>query len=238
MRRLLDARYGQEHGYDYAYLYPGMQKVVQAAGRVIRTEHDSGTVHLIDDRYRRARARCCRPGGRCAERGWPGTLRSVVRPSSGAAWPAATRPAAGWDRGSAGSRTRGCAPCAAPSASLRRPSGGCSAAVVWPNRASQRSNKAALRLGMATCGHGHAGKAPRAQQHGRPEIRQPRQVLVPVVDHAVEHRSQERVGPDLAIEGLDQVPDIVFSAEGRRVQDRLRAEVKAGDLRARHSGPA
>ena len=53
MRRLLDARYGQEHGYDYAYLYPGMQKVVQAAGRVIRTEHDSGT-HLIDDRYRRA----------------------------------------------------------------------------------------------------------------------------------------------------------------------------------------
>ena len=81
MRRLLDARYGQEHGYDYAYLYPGMQKVVQAAGRVIRTEHDSGTVHLIDDRYRRA-ARCCRPGGRCAERGWPGTLRSVVRPSS------------------------------------------------------------------------------------------------------------------------------------------------------------
>ena len=55
MRRLLDARYGQEHGYDYAYLYPGMQKVVQAAGRVIRTEHDSGTVHLIDDRYRRAK---------------------------------------------------------------------------------------------------------------------------------------------------------------------------------------
>ena len=61
MRRLLDARYGQEHGYDYAYLYPGMQKVVQAAGRVIRTEHDSGTVHLIDDRYRRAKARALLP---------------------------------------------------------------------------------------------------------------------------------------------------------------------------------
>ncbi|MDP9064588.1 MAG: ATP-dependent DNA helicase, partial [Pseudomonadota bacterium] len=38
-------------GYDYAYLYPGLQKVVQAAGRVIRTEADRGTVHLIDDRY-------------------------------------------------------------------------------------------------------------------------------------------------------------------------------------------
>ena len=61
MRRLLDARYGQEHGYDYAYLYPGMQKVVQAAGRVIRTEHDSGTVHLIDDRYRRAKVRALLP---------------------------------------------------------------------------------------------------------------------------------------------------------------------------------
>ncbi|KAG1289727.1 hypothetical protein G6F64_014021 [Rhizopus arrhizus] len=34
-----------------------MQKVVQAAGRVIRTEQDVGTVHLIDDRYRRAKVR-------------------------------------------------------------------------------------------------------------------------------------------------------------------------------------
>ncbi len=38
-------------GYDYAYLYPGMQKVVQAAGRVIRTETDRGVVYLIDDRF-------------------------------------------------------------------------------------------------------------------------------------------------------------------------------------------
>ena len=55
MRRTLDARFG--NGYDYAYLYPGLQKVVQAAGRVIRTEQDSGVVHLIDDRYRRADVR-------------------------------------------------------------------------------------------------------------------------------------------------------------------------------------
>ena len=40
-------------GYDYTYLYPGMQKVVQAAGRVIRTEQDRGTVWLIDDRFAR-----------------------------------------------------------------------------------------------------------------------------------------------------------------------------------------
>ncbi|MGF6604670.1 DNA excision repair protein ERCC-2 [Paraburkholderia sp. GAS448] len=52
MRRTMDAKFG--NGYDYTYLYPGLQKVVQAAGRVIRTEHDAGVVHLIDDRYRRA----------------------------------------------------------------------------------------------------------------------------------------------------------------------------------------
>jgi DNA excision repair protein ERCC-2 len=55
MRRTFDAQFG--NGYDYAYLYPGMQKVVQAAGRVIRTEHDAGVVHLIDDRYQRADVR-------------------------------------------------------------------------------------------------------------------------------------------------------------------------------------
>jgi DNA excision repair protein ERCC-2 len=38
-------------GYEYTYLYPGLRKVAQAAGRVIRTPSDKGTVHLIDDRY-------------------------------------------------------------------------------------------------------------------------------------------------------------------------------------------
>ena len=38
-------------GYDYTYLYPGVQKVVQAAGRVIRTQSDEGTLFLIDDRF-------------------------------------------------------------------------------------------------------------------------------------------------------------------------------------------
>ena len=41
----------RERGYDYAYTYPGMNRVLQAAGRVIRTENDKGIVVLIDDRY-------------------------------------------------------------------------------------------------------------------------------------------------------------------------------------------
>lgn len=38
-------------GFDYAYLYPGMNKVLQAAGRVIRTETDRGIVLLLDERF-------------------------------------------------------------------------------------------------------------------------------------------------------------------------------------------
>jgi Rad3-related DNA helicases len=38
-------------GYEYAYMYPGMNKVLQAAGRVIRTEEDKGGILLIDGRF-------------------------------------------------------------------------------------------------------------------------------------------------------------------------------------------
>ncbi len=38
-------------GYDYAYTFPGMNAVLQAAGRVIRKDDDKGIVVLIDDRY-------------------------------------------------------------------------------------------------------------------------------------------------------------------------------------------
>ena len=38
-------------GFDYAYRYPGMNKVLQAAGRVIRTENDRGIVALLDERF-------------------------------------------------------------------------------------------------------------------------------------------------------------------------------------------
>lgn len=40
-----------KEGYDYAYTYPGINKVMQAVGRVIRTEEDKGSVLMIDDRF-------------------------------------------------------------------------------------------------------------------------------------------------------------------------------------------
>ena len=53
MKQRMAAIFGD--GYDYTYLYPGLQKVVQAAGRVIRTQEDRGVVMLIDDRFAEAR---------------------------------------------------------------------------------------------------------------------------------------------------------------------------------------
>ena len=40
-----------KNGFDYAYVYPGIIKVLQAAGRCIRTEKDKGVVLVLDDRY-------------------------------------------------------------------------------------------------------------------------------------------------------------------------------------------
>ncbi|MDR7078249.1 Rad3-related DNA helicase [Neobacillus niacini] len=40
-----------KNGYDYAYIYPGMNKVLQAGGRLIRSEEDQGTIVLVDDRF-------------------------------------------------------------------------------------------------------------------------------------------------------------------------------------------
>lgn len=50
-----------ECGYDYAYTYPGMNSVLQAAGRVIRRPEDRGVVILIDDRYREEKYRALYP---------------------------------------------------------------------------------------------------------------------------------------------------------------------------------
>lgn len=60
MKQRLDALFGA--GYDYAYFFPGLQKVVQAAGRVIRTPEDNGTVLLIDDRFGQPRVQRLLPG--------------------------------------------------------------------------------------------------------------------------------------------------------------------------------
>ena len=49
-REILKQYFGAE-GFDYAYLYPGMNKVLQAAGRVIRTRKDRGTILLMDERF-------------------------------------------------------------------------------------------------------------------------------------------------------------------------------------------
>ncbi|SFH30967.1 ATP-dependent DNA helicase [Modicisalibacter xianhensis] len=59
-RQRLAAQFGA--GYEYAYLYPGLQKVIQAAGRVIRTEQDRGVITLIDDRFAQPRIRRLLPG--------------------------------------------------------------------------------------------------------------------------------------------------------------------------------
>ena len=40
-----------DDGFDFAYRYPGMNKVLQAAGRVIRTVEDVGIVVLLDERF-------------------------------------------------------------------------------------------------------------------------------------------------------------------------------------------
>jgi Rad3-related DNA helicase len=55
IRERMQALFGA--GYDYTYLYPGLQKVVQAAGRVIRTPSDEGVVHLMDERFAQAQVR-------------------------------------------------------------------------------------------------------------------------------------------------------------------------------------
>ena len=60
LRRRMDTMLNA--GYDYTYFFPGMQKVVQAAGRVIRTQSDRGIIYLIDDRFARPDVRRLLPG--------------------------------------------------------------------------------------------------------------------------------------------------------------------------------
>ena len=52
LKQYFDAR--EFGGFDYAYLYPGMNKVLQSAGRVIRTETDKGCVLLLDERFEKS----------------------------------------------------------------------------------------------------------------------------------------------------------------------------------------
>ena len=59
VRERLDAMFGADHG--YADLVPGLQKVVQAAGRVLRSVDDRGWVWLLDQRFRRPEVRALLP---------------------------------------------------------------------------------------------------------------------------------------------------------------------------------
>ena len=49
LRQYFETHSGE--GFDYAYRYPGMNKVLQAAGRVIRTKEDRGVIALLDERF-------------------------------------------------------------------------------------------------------------------------------------------------------------------------------------------
>ena len=65
-----DAREGD--GFSYAYLYPGMNKVLQAAGRVIRTTEDVGVIALLDERF------CYSEYKRSFPREWTNTVVGTV----------------------------------------------------------------------------------------------------------------------------------------------------------------
>ena len=55
LKQYFDEKMGR--GFDYAYQFPGMNKVLQAAGRVIRTAQDRGIILLLDDRFLKTSAR-------------------------------------------------------------------------------------------------------------------------------------------------------------------------------------
>ena len=72
IRSYFDVREGK--GFDYAYSYPGIIRVLQAAGRVIRSEKDRGVVFLIDERFARPPYRYLLPAD------WhPATVRSSLQ---------------------------------------------------------------------------------------------------------------------------------------------------------------
>jgi Rad3-related DNA helicase len=66
-------------GFDYAYTFPGMNRVLQAIGRVIRSETDHGVVLLIDARFNELRYRRLFPAWwRFVRIRNPGRLREAV----------------------------------------------------------------------------------------------------------------------------------------------------------------
>lgn len=51
IRSYYEKRYGKDHAFNYAYVYPAMAKAIQSAGRVIRSEQDRGVIVMLDSRF-------------------------------------------------------------------------------------------------------------------------------------------------------------------------------------------
>ena len=85
MKDALDAAFGA--GYAYAYLVPGIRKVVQAAGRVVRGPEETGVIYLIDDRYRLSAVQRLLPSWWSLIAGASSIIRSSACP-----WPPTGRP--------------------------------------------------------------------------------------------------------------------------------------------------
>lgn len=54
-------KFGRERGFEYSFIYPAINKVLQAAGRCIRSEKDKAIIFLMDERYAQARYSRCLP---------------------------------------------------------------------------------------------------------------------------------------------------------------------------------
>ena len=63
------------NGYDFAYRYPGFTRVLQTAGRVIRSESDTGFVLLVDHRFRQRQYRQLFPSDWVVK--YPGNLKQL-----------------------------------------------------------------------------------------------------------------------------------------------------------------
>ena len=61
IKQRMGSHFGAGLAYDYTYLFPGLQKVVQAAGRVIRGTSDRGVIYLMDDRFARPEVKALLP---------------------------------------------------------------------------------------------------------------------------------------------------------------------------------
>lgn len=72
LRALYEQKFGPGKGYRYAYLYPGLTRAFQAAGRVIRTESDTGRVFLLDKRW------CDAEHSLLLPEHWKGVVRSLT----------------------------------------------------------------------------------------------------------------------------------------------------------------